>query len=72
MDDPGLRDRVSRMERRQRLLLAALIVPNYVAAGELLGYWTVSLVAAGVAVLALVSFVVASRRRGGNPTGDTT
>jgi len=72
MDDPALQARLSRIERRQRLLLAALVVPNYVAAGELLGYWPASVAAAAVAVLALVAFVVASRRRGGNPAGDAT
>ncbi|SEV88028.1 hypothetical protein [Halobacterium jilantaiense] len=69
MDD-ALRTRLSRIERRQRLLVALLVLPNYVAAAELVGYWTAGALAVAVAVLALV--VVVSRRRGGNPASDTT
>lgn len=70
MDDT-LRTRLSRIERRQRLLTALLVLPNYVAAAELVGYWTAGALAAAVAVLAL-AVVVVSRRRGDSPASGAT
>jgi len=72
MDDSSLQARLSRIERRQRLLLAALVAPNYVAVGELLGYWTAGLLTAAVAVLALVALVAVSRRRDDTPASGST
>ncbi|MUV60313.1 hypothetical protein [Halobacterium sp. CBA1126] len=72
MDDPALQDRVARIERRQRLLLAGLLLPNFYAAGELFGYWAAGAAAAALAVLALVALVVVSRRRAGDAADGAT
>ncbi|QLH80829.1 hypothetical protein [Halosimplex pelagicum] len=53
MDDDALQARLRAVERRQYLLIALLVPPNYLAAADLFGYWI-----AGVAlfVLACLSF----------------
>ncbi|QLH76438.1 hypothetical protein HZS55_03585 [Halosimplex rubrum] len=62
MDDDALRARLRGIERRQYLLLALLVPPNYLAAADLFGYWV-----AGVVLFALVclgfSFVLVKGRQ---------
>jgi hypothetical protein len=62
MDDDALQARLRGIERRQYLLVALLVPPNYLAAADLLGNWV-----AGVALFVLVclsfSFVLIRGRQ---------
>ncbi|MFC7140853.1 hypothetical protein ACFQMA_13600 [Halosimplex aquaticum] len=63
MDDDALQARLRGIERRQYLLIALLVPPNYLAAADLFGYWVASL---GLVVLVCLSFsfvLIKSRQR---------
>jgi hypothetical protein len=62
MDESALRDRLDRIERRQRLVLVLLAVPYLLGAAELLGYWRAGALGAAVGVVAFAAFVRARRR----------
>jgi len=49
MHDDALQARLRGVERRQYLLIALLVPPNYLAAADLFGYWV-----AGAALFVLV------------------
>jgi hypothetical protein len=61
MDDALLEDRLTRIERRQDLILLLLFVPYLVGLGELIGYAISGVLVVGLAVV--VVGVVVSRRR---------
>jgi len=62
MDESALRDRLDRIERRQRLVLVLLAVPYLLGAAELFGYWRAGALGAVVGVVAFAAFVRARRR----------
>lgn len=63
MDESALRDRLDRIERRQRLALLLLAGPYLLGAAELLGYWRAGALGAVVGLVAFAAFVRARRRR---------
>ncbi|MHB9286797.1 hypothetical protein ACKVMT_07125 [Halobacteriales archaeon Cl-PHB] len=68
MDETALQANLSRIERRQRLMLILLVVPYVLLVAHLLGYWKVGVVvtAAGLAALAVG---IGYRRRNRSGTG---
>lgn len=68
MDESALQSRLDRIELRQRLVLALLVVPYLFGAAELVGVWLAGALGAAVAVVALAALVVKSRRK--NPTAE--
>jgi ABC-type multidrug transport system permease subunit len=63
MDESALQTRLDRIERRQRFVLALLVVPYVVGLGELVGYYVAAVAAAVVGVVALALFVASRRGR---------
>lgn len=62
MDESSLRDRLDRIERRQRLVVALLVVPYLVGIAELVGYWTAGVVYAALGVVGFALLAVSRRR----------
>ncbi|WP_135366160.1 hypothetical protein [Halosimplex halophilum] len=63
MDDDALQARLRRIERRQNLVLALLVVLYLVAAAELFGYWVTTVAATALALVGFAYVVVSRRRR---------
>jgi hypothetical protein len=62
MDESALQDRLHRIEQRQYLVIALLVVPYFFLVADVVGYWIAGVagVGIGVVVLALLAF---DRRR---------
>jgi hypothetical protein len=63
MDDATLQNRLRRIEQRQSLVIALLVVPYLVGVGELVGYWITAVVVASLAAVAFGLVVISRRRR---------
>lgn len=63
MDESALQSRLDRIERRQRLVLALLVVPYLFGAAELVGVWLAGVLGAAAAAVVLAALVVRSRRK---------
>lgn len=68
MDESALQDQLERIEQRQYLTLALLIIPYLLGIAELIGYWTAGVLgtAFGLVVLAMAVF---HRRRSRGAAG---
>lgn len=64
MDDSDLEERLGRIERRQRLILALLVIPYLVGIATYSNVWV-----AGVLVTALVMVVIVRRRNRSTTNG---
>ena len=62
MDESALQNRLSRIERRQRLTLVLLVVPYLIGIAYLIGVWVAGALYTVVGLL-LFAAVVVSRRR---------
>jgi hypothetical protein len=60
--DESLHERLGTIERRQRLVVALLVVPYVVGIAELLGYWVAAALSAVAGLAALAAGVVSRRR----------
>jgi membrane protein YdbS with pleckstrin-like domain len=63
MDESALQARLDRIERRQYLILALLVVPYLYWFGTVVGFWVAGAVYIAVALVAVVAVFVSRRRR---------
>lgn len=62
MDESDLQARLARIERRQNLVLAFLVVAYLVGIAELVGVWKAGVAYAAVGVVLFAALVVRRRR----------
>ncbi|MFB6096389.1 MAG: hypothetical protein ABEJ74_03260 [Haloferacaceae archaeon] len=62
MDESALQDRLDRIEQRQYLVVALLVVPYLVAIAKVLGVWIPGMLYALLALVGFAALVVHRRR----------
>lgn len=68
MDDPALQRRLRRIERRQYIVLALLVVPYFYWLADVVGFYVAGVLGTVAAVLGFAA--VAINRRGDRDTAD--
>ncbi|SIR85010.1 hypothetical protein SAMN05421858_4162 [Haladaptatus litoreus] len=62
MDESALQNRLHRIKRRQYLILALLLIPNFILLGDVIGLWFASVLAASLALIGFALLTINRRR----------
>jgi len=68
MDDPALQQRLRRIEQRQYLLIALLVVPYLYWLGDLVGFYVAAVLGVALGLFGFVAIAI-NRRRNRNTAG---